>query len=104
MQKHLEEISRSIAAKAHGFIIMDGAGWRKSSELKVPEKPLDPFSGKTVHCTLFFSRKPAALFARVEPNREYLAVLAPNLPFQPRVRELGGHRRCLLRCLEPPDR
>lgn len=37
MQKHLEEISRSIAAKAHGVIIMDGAGWHKSGALKVPK-------------------------------------------------------------------
>lgn len=37
MQKHLEEISRSIAAKAHGVVIMDGAGWHKSRDLDIPE-------------------------------------------------------------------
>ena len=37
MQKHLEEISRSIATKAHGVLIMDGAGWHKSDALKVPK-------------------------------------------------------------------
>ena len=37
MQKHLEEINRSIATKAHGVIIMDGAGWHKSGALKVPK-------------------------------------------------------------------
>ncbi len=37
MQKHLEEISLSVAAKAHGVIIMDGAVWHKSGALKVPE-------------------------------------------------------------------
>jgi len=46
MQKNLEEISRSIAAKAHGVIIMDGAGWHKSSELKVPENLSIRFRGK----------------------------------------------------------
>jgi transposase len=37
MQKHLEEISLSVAAKAHGVIIMDGAGWHKSGAVKDPE-------------------------------------------------------------------
>ena len=37
MQKHLEEISQSIATKAHGVVIMDGAGWHKSGALKIPE-------------------------------------------------------------------
>ncbi len=37
MQKHLEEISLSVAAKAHGVIIMDGAGWHKAGALNVPE-------------------------------------------------------------------
>ena len=37
MQKHLEEISRSVAAKAHGVVIMDRAGWHKSGALKIPE-------------------------------------------------------------------
>ena len=79
MQKHLEEISLSVAAKAHGVIIMplgdclqSPAGDRRRGLAQIrriegPGKPLDPV--------------PAALFARVEPNREYLAGLAPNLPF-----------------------
>ena len=37
MQKHLEEISTSIAANAHGVVIMDGAGWHKSGALDIPE-------------------------------------------------------------------
>ncbi len=37
MQKHLEEISLSVAAKAHGVVIMDGAGWHKSDALNIPE-------------------------------------------------------------------
>lgn len=37
MQKHLEEISASIATNAHGVIIMDGAGWHKSATLNIPE-------------------------------------------------------------------
>ena len=37
MQKHLEEISLSVATKAHGVVIMDGAGWHKTGALNVPE-------------------------------------------------------------------
>jgi len=37
MQKHLEEISLSVAADAHGVIIMDGAGWHKAGALNIPE-------------------------------------------------------------------
>ena len=37
MQKHLEEISASVATKAHGVVIMDGAGWHKSGALDLPE-------------------------------------------------------------------
>ena len=37
MQKHLEEISASIAAKAHGVVIMDRAGWHKSVVLSIPD-------------------------------------------------------------------
>jgi len=37
MQKHLDEISASIADKAHGVVIMDGAGWHKSGALNIPE-------------------------------------------------------------------
>jgi len=37
MQKHLEEISRSITTEAHGVLIMDGAGWHRSGALNIPE-------------------------------------------------------------------
>ena len=37
MQKHLEEISLSVASKTHGVVIMDGAGWHKSNALRIPE-------------------------------------------------------------------
>jgi len=36
MQKHLEEISASVAATAHGVVVMDGAGWHKSVALNIP--------------------------------------------------------------------
>src|SRR5215207_9718347 len=42
--------------------------------------------------------------ARIEPGREHLAVSARELVVEPRVRLLPGHRRPLLRRLEPPHR
>ena len=36
MQLHLDQISRHIARKAHGVVLMDRAGWHTSGELKVP--------------------------------------------------------------------
>lgn len=36
MQLHLDQISRHIARKAHGVVLMDRAGWHTSSDLKVP--------------------------------------------------------------------
>ena len=36
MQKHLDEISKNVAPKAHAIILMDGAGWHKSDDLNIP--------------------------------------------------------------------
>ena len=36
MQMHLDEISRTVAAKAHAVVLMDRAGWHDSAKLKVP--------------------------------------------------------------------
>ena len=38
MQMHLDEISCNVAAKAHGVVLMDRAGWHSTGKLKVPEK------------------------------------------------------------------
>ena len=46
MQKHLEEISAAIAAKAHGVVIMDRAGRHKSGVLNIPENLSIRFRGK----------------------------------------------------------
>ncbi len=35
MQKHLDEISRNVAAGAHAVVLMDGAGWHKA-DLDIP--------------------------------------------------------------------
>lgn len=37
MQKHLDEISKNVSPKAHAVILMDGAGWHKSSDLNTPK-------------------------------------------------------------------
>ena len=37
MQMHLDEISHNVAAKAHGVILMDRAGWHTTDKLKVPK-------------------------------------------------------------------
>ena len=36
MQLHLDQISRYVARKAHGVVLMDRAGWHISGDLKVP--------------------------------------------------------------------
>jgi transposase len=37
MQMHLDEISRHVAAKAHGVVLMDRAGWHSTDKLEVPK-------------------------------------------------------------------
>ena len=37
MQLHLDEISRQVARKAHGAVLMDWAGWHTTGKLKVPK-------------------------------------------------------------------
>ena len=37
MNLHLAAISKEIAPQAHAVIIIDGAGWHKSQDLKVPD-------------------------------------------------------------------
>lgn len=36
MQRHLEEISRTIAGDAHAIVVMDNAGWHTTQTLEVP--------------------------------------------------------------------
>jgi len=37
MQLHLDEISKHVARKAHGVVLMDRAGWHATAKLQVPE-------------------------------------------------------------------
>ncbi len=37
MQMHLNEISRHVAPKAHGAVLMDRAGWHTTGKLKLPK-------------------------------------------------------------------
>jgi transposase len=36
MNLHLAEISRSVAARAHAVLMLDGAGWHSAHDLVVP--------------------------------------------------------------------
>ena len=46
MNAHLQEISRTVARRAHAVLMLDGAGWHVSSDLVVPDNitllPLPP--------------------------------------------------------------
>lgn len=48
MNKHLEIISKAVKAEAHAVIVLDGAGWHGSKELKIPQNitlmKLPPYS------------------------------------------------------------
>lgn len=37
MQLHLDEISKQVARKAHGVVLMDRAGWHTTDKLDVPK-------------------------------------------------------------------
>jgi transposase len=37
MQLHLDEISKHVARKAHGVVLMDRVGWHATGKLQVPE-------------------------------------------------------------------
>ena len=75
MQMHLDEISCNVAAKAHGVVLMDRAGWHSTDKLKVPKnltiillpsrspelvnggaKLVHPGGAKLVHLTLCGTR------------------------------------------------
>ena len=78
------------AAKAHGVVLMDRAGWHSTGKLKVP---------KNLTIILLPSRSP-----RVEPGREHLAVPPPELALEPRLRRLPRHHRGRLPSLEQAHR
>lgn len=48
MNKHLEIISKAVKPEAHAVLIVDGAGWHGSKELKIPQNitlmKLPPYS------------------------------------------------------------
>jgi hypothetical protein len=37
MNRHLDEIGRSIGPEAHGALVLDRAGWHRAKRLRVPE-------------------------------------------------------------------
>jgi hypothetical protein len=74
MQLHLEEIARRVARGAHAVLLLDRAGWHTTGRLVVPK-----------NLTLVFlpSRAP-----EMNPVEERMAVSAPDLAVEPRVRDL----------------
>jgi len=48
MNKHLEEIAKTVSAGAHAVLVLDQAGWHGSQGLRIPENitllPLPPYS------------------------------------------------------------
>lgn len=48
MQLHLDEIAQNVTRGWHGIVVIDGAGWHKSEELKIPKNitliKLPPYS------------------------------------------------------------
>ena len=74
MQLHLDQISKYVARKAHGVLLMDRAGWHTTSKLKVPRNP---------------HHHPAAIaLTRTQPGREHLAIPARKLAVEPGIRDL----------------
>ena len=84
MNLHLAEISANVAAGAHAVLTIDGAGWHKARDkLRVPDNVtllhLPPYRPE------------------VNPGRKRLGLPARQQTQQPRVRDLRGYRRRLLR-------
>ena len=77
MQMHLDEISCNVAAKAHGVVLMDRAGWHSTDKLKVP---------KNLTIILLPSRSP-----ELNPVEKHLAIPPTKLALEPRLRRLRRH-------------
>ena len=77
MQMHLDEISCNVAAKAHGVVLMDRAGWHSTDKLKVPEN---------LTIILLPSRSP-----ELNPVENIWQYLRQNWLSKPRLRRLRRH-------------
>lgn len=89
MTAHLPEISAVLEPGAHAVVILDQTGRHMSKALVVPGNlTLVPPSPRSPELN----------------GREHLAVHRRQLALEPRLRELRGHRRLLLRDVERPHR
>ena len=88
MSLHLAEISRHVAADAHAVVILDQAGWHGAKALRIPDNlsllPLPPYSPE------------------LNPVENLWQFLRHNFLNARVFASLRGHRRRLLRRLEPP--
>ena len=90
MQAHLEEISRTVAGGSHAVLLMDRAGWHTTGELEFPDN-ITP---------LFLPPRSPEL----NPAENIWQPPAPDLPVEPRLRQLRRHHRCGVPRLEQAHR
>ena len=77
MALHLKEIGRAVAPGAHAVVLLDQAGWHTTAKLDIPENiSLMPFAHQVTG---------------TQSGRKRLAILAPELALQPRLRQLRSH-------------
>ena len=86
---HLAEIAEQVTEGAHAVLVLDQAGWHTSPRLCVPEN------------ISLLSLPPYAPELNLVEN--VWAYLPRQLSEPPRLGQLRGYRRGLLRCLEQVD-
>ena len=79
MQRHLDEIARTVKRRAHAVLLLERAAWHTTGHLVVPD-----------NVTLIFLPSRAPELNPPEPveGGEHLAVHACQLAVEPRLRQL----------------
>jgi hypothetical protein len=90
MSEHLRQISHRVAPGAHCLMQVDGR--RLASTIRALDRALE-----------HHAPDPAAILARTQSCRKYLAIFPRQLAEPPRMGELRRHRQRMLRCLEQSD-
>ncbi len=95
MQRHLDEIARTVRRRAHAVLLLDRAGWHTTGNLVVP---------RNMTLIVLPSRAPELNPPELVEGQDRLAVHARQLAVEPRFRQLRDHRRCRPRGLEQAHR